>query len=53
MVKEMNKNGKTLYSCEEYGFAYEQKEWAEKCQQWCKQNQSCNPEITQHAVPLE
>jgi hypothetical protein len=53
MVRETKKNGKILYVCEECGFAYEQKEWAEKCQQWCKQHQSCNLEITQHAVPLE
>lgn len=53
MVREMRKNGKILYVCEECGFAYEQKEWAEKCQQWCKQHQSCNLEITQHAVPSE
>ncbi len=53
MVKEIKKNEKTLYICEECGFAYDHKEWAQKCQQWCKQNQSCNLEITQHAVPLE
>ena len=53
MVKELYKNGKTYHICEECGFAYEQKEWAEKCQQWCKETQSCNLEITQHAVPLE
>jgi len=53
MVKEIKKNDKTLYICEECGFAYEQKEWAEKCQQWCQQYQSCNLEITQHGAPLE
>jgi rubrerythrin len=53
MVKEVHKDNKTLYICEECGFAYEQKEWAEKCQQWCGQHQSCNLEITQHGVPLE
>ena len=35
IVKEMKKNEKTLYICEACGFAYEQKEWAEKCQEWC------------------
>ena len=53
MVKETKKSGETLYMCEECGFAYEQKEWAEKCQQWCKQYQSCILEITQHAVQSE
>ncbi len=53
MVKETEKNGGTLYICEECGFAYKEKEWAEKCQQWCEQHQSCSLEITQHAVPLK
>lgn len=53
MVKEIKKDGKTLYVCEECGFAYEEKEWAQKCQQWCGQNNSCNLEITQHATPLK
>jgi len=53
MVKEIKKNGKALYICEQCGLAYEQKEWAEKCQQWCEQHQSCNLEITHHGFPLE
>jgi len=53
MVKEVKKKGKIRYVCEECGFAYEQKEWAEKCQKWCRQHQSCNLEITQHGAPLE
>ncbi len=53
MVKETKENGKTLYICEECGFAYEQKEWAQKCQEWCREHNSCNLEIIQHAVPSE
>lgn len=53
MVKETKKNENTLYICEECGFAYEEKQWAQKCQNWCRQHQSCNLEITQHTVPLE
>jgi len=53
MVKEMRKNGKTLYICEECGFAYKEKELAEKCQQWCEEHNSCNLEITKYAVSLE
>ncbi len=53
MVKELHKDDKTYYVCEECGFVYEQKEWAEKCQQWCQQHQSCNLEITQHGSPAE
>jgi len=53
MVKELRKDNFTLYICEACGFACKEKELAEKCQQWCKQHQSCNLEIIQHAVPLE
>ncbi len=53
MVKEVNKSGKTLYVCEVCGFAYEKREWAEKCQRWCQETNSCNLEITQHGAPLE
>jgi len=53
MVKEIKKNEETLYICETCGFAYKQKEWAKKCQQWDEQYQTCNLEIIQHAVPLE
>ena len=53
MVREEKKNGKPLYICEECGFAYEEKEWAEKCQEWDEQHQTCNLEIIQHAVPLD
>ena len=53
MVREIKREDKGLFICEECGLAYEQKEWAEKCQQWCRENQSCNLEIIQHSVPLE
>ena len=53
MVREIKKKDKTLFICEECGLAYEQKEWAEKCQQWCRDTQSCNLEIIQYSVPLE
>ncbi len=53
MVKELRKDDVTLYICEACGFAYKEKELAEKCQHWCRQYQSCNLEITQHAVLLE
>ena len=39
-----------LYQCEECGFKYVDKEWAEKCQAWCKEHKSCNLEIIEHAV---
>ncbi len=41
---------KKLYKCPECGLEYKEKEWAEKCEQWCKEHKSCNLEITKHAV---
>jgi hypothetical protein len=53
MVKEIQKDNKTLYICEVCNVAYDLKEWAEKCQAWDEQHPgSCNIEIVQHSVPL-
>lgn len=48
MVRALN-DQKTLYQCEECGFRYKDKEWAEKCEAWCREHHSCNLEITAHA----
>lgn len=53
MVKIIQKGNKELHQCEECGFQYADKEWAEKCEAWCKEHQSCNLEITAHAIPQE
>ena len=50
MVKELKKENGELYQCEECGFNYDEKEWAEKCEAWCREYKSCNLEITSHAV---
>jgi len=50
MVKTIQKENKELYQCEECGFRYEEREWAEKCEAWCKEHQSCNIEITAHGT---
>ncbi len=42
-----------MYQCEECGFKYVEKEWAEKCETWCKEHKSCNIEITAHGMPSE
>ncbi len=51
MVKEIEKNKRTWYVCEECGFVYAEREWAEKCEKWCREYQSCNLEIIQHGNP--
>ena len=42
-------SNKELYQCEECGLHYEDREWAEKCEAWCREHKSCNIEITAHA----
>lgn len=39
-----------VYKCPECGFLYKEKEWAKKCENWCREYKSCNLEITQHAI---
>ncbi|MFC2067990.1 hypothetical protein ACFLTP_03145 [Chloroflexota bacterium] len=54
MVKEIKQGAKTLYKCDVCGLAYEEKEWAEKCQSWCETHEgTCNVEYVLHSVPLE
>jgi lipopolysaccharide biosynthesis regulator YciM len=50
MVKVLIEENKKLYQCEECGFKYTEKEWAEKCEAWCKEHKSCNLEIIKHAI---
>lgn len=42
---------KPQYQCEECGFVYDEREWAEKCEAWCREHQTCNLEIIQHGQP--
>jgi len=46
MVKEINNN----YQCEECKLIYKDKSVAKKCEKWCKENKSCNLEITKYAL---
>lgn len=39
-----------LHRCAECGYHYANKQWAERCEAWCKANNSCNLDITSHAV---
>ncbi len=48
-MKELNEDNQILYQCEECSLKYEEKEWAEKCENWCKENNSCNLDIIQHS----
>ena len=50
MVKVIIEEEKKTYQCEECSFDYKEKEWAEKCEAWCKEHHACNIEITKHAI---
>lgn len=50
MVKSIEKDSENIYQCEVCGFNYKEKEWAEKCEDWCEKNHSCNLEITKHSI---
>ena len=52
MVKEMKKDEESFHICEACGFAYKEKELAQKCENWCKERHSCSMEITKHAVKI-
>ena len=50
MVKEEKIDGKVYHQCEICKFYYGDKKLAQKCQAWCNKNNSCNVEITKHAI---
>jgi len=50
MVKTVNKHTEKYYVCTECNFAYKEKTWAEKCENWCKEKHSCSLEITKQAI---
>jgi len=45
----MKKENKS-YICPECGLTYKEREWAEKCEKYCKKNKACSLEITKHAT---
>jgi len=42
----------TFYQCPICKLWYKEKEWAEKCEIWCKEHKSCNLEIIKHSIKL-
>ena len=50
IIKNMKEVNLNRYKCRECGLIYNIKDWAEKCENWCKENKSCNLEITKHAI---
>lgn len=52
MTKIISHTNTQYYQCEECHLLYESKEFAEKCQAWCKEHKSCNLDITKYAVTV-
>jgi hypothetical protein len=50
MGVKMVRKIKGLYKCAECKMVYKNRNWAVKCEGWCKKNKSCNLEIIKHAL---
>ena len=48
-MDQEQKNNKNLYQCSECCLHYKDEEIAKKCEIWCKENKTCNTEITKHS----
>jgi hypothetical protein len=53
MVKQVEKSGKVYHVCEFCNCAYNEEEYAEQCQEWCKEYHRCNMKIMKHRVDLD
>ena len=49
-ITPTTQQNQAFFSCEVCKFKYKEREWAQKCEDWCKEKGSCNMEITAHAV---
>ena len=38
------------YICDVCEISFEDKKWADKCENWCNTQHSCNAEIINHAI---
>jgi hypothetical protein len=52
MAEETNFKGKIVFKCLKCGWFYRDKELAEKCENWCRNHNSCNIEIAKHAIKI-
>ena len=42
---------KETYVCPICRYRYEDKAWAEQCEEWCREHKSCNLDIIAHGSP--
>ncbi len=53
MVRETGKESTKLYTCEECGLEFEERVWAERCEDYDREHNACSLEIASHAVREE
>ncbi len=39
-----------LFKCKECDLKYDNIEWRDKCEKWCKENRSCNLDIIKYSI---
>ena len=49
MVQEIKRNNRAYYVCTTCKLSYEDISWAEKCETWCRDHNSCSLEVTLHS----
>ncbi|MBI4452235.1 hypothetical protein HY637_02300 [Candidatus Woesearchaeota archaeon] len=52
MATKIIKDRKLYFRCDECSFLYENKNLAEKCEEYCKKYHACSTEITKHAIDI-
>ena len=50
MVEEIDYRGIEHHYCTDCKLVYESIIWAENCEDWCRENESCNSEIPSHSI---
>jgi hypothetical protein len=50
VVKKIDLKSKKVFQCEECKLYYDDKLWAQKCEEWCKNHHTCNIEISKHRI---
>jgi len=53
MVEETIFKNKKAYKCMKCGWLYRSPSFARQCEDYCKENASCNLELTRHAIKIK